>query len=320
MNAQIGDDVFGEDTAINELEAKVAKLFGHEAGLFCPSGTMTNQIAIAVHTSPRDEVICHQHSHIYLYEGGGPAFHSGVSLRLLPGDRGLLTAEAIEEAINPDNVHFPRTTLVSLENTMNKGGGACYDLSELQAIKQVCTKNGLKLHLDGARIFNAIVAKGYSAADIGSVFDSISVCLSKGLGAPVGSVLIGTKAFINEARRVRKVFGGGMRQAGFLAAAGTYALDHHVERLADDHQKAKEAAQALASNPHVASVYPVETNVVIFEPKDPFTVNDVLPKLNQSGILATGFGKKAVRLVYHLDISDEMHQTVLKTISSISFG
>ncbi len=231
MNAQIGDDVFGEDISINQLELKVADLFGHEAGLFCPSGTMTNQIAIAVHTSPRDEVICHQHSHIYLYEGGGPAFHSGVSLRLLPGDRGLLTATDISEAINPDNVHFPRTTLVSLENTMNKGGGACYDLVELQKIKEICRQNNLKLHLDGARIFNAIVAKGYTAKEIGNVFDSVSVCLSKGLGAPVGSVLIGTKVFIHEARRVRKVFGGGMRQAGFLAAAGIYLHGDQVHRF-----------------------------------------------------------------------------------------
>ena len=230
--APVGDDVFGEDPTINELEQYSAALFGMESALFCPSGTMTNQIAIRCHTQPGDEVICDALSHVYLYEGGGIASNSGASVQLLPGNFGRLTASQVEAAINnKDDVHRPLSRLVSLENTANRGGGTCYDFNDIQSIKAVCLNNNLSLHLDGARLFNAIVAKKESPEQYGKTFDSISVCLSKGLGAPVGSVLLGTKDFIKKARRTRKVFGGGMRQAGYLAAGALYALRHQVTRL-----------------------------------------------------------------------------------------
>lgn len=305
MNAEVGDDVFEEDPTVIKLENKLAALFGKEAGLFCPSGTMTNQLAIRINTQPQDEVICHKHSHVYLYEGGGMMSNSHVSVKLLEGERGLLSADAIEENINADNVHFPVTSLVCLENTMNKGGGSCYDLESLAAIKDVCIKNNLRLHLDGARIFNAIVAKGYTAAEVGNYFDTISICLSKGLGAPVGSVLVGNKTDIKKARRVRKSFGGGMRQVGFIAAAGLFALENNIERLQVDHSRAQHIAQVLQNLKSIKSVYPVETNIIIFEPKD--VVSDVfVNQLEQHGIKTATFGKHAVRMVFHLDITDDM--------------
>src|SRR5882757_8146248 len=239
FNAKVGDDVFGEDESINELEAKAAKIFGMEAGIFCPSGTMTNQLAIKCFTQPLDELIADQTTHVYRYEGGGIAFNSAVSTRLLNGYRGIITAEMIEPEINDEhNVHYPHTKLVVLENTVNKGGGSCYTLEQIKPIAELCKNKGLKLHLDGARIFNALAHTGDAAVEYGKYFDGISVCLSKGLGAPVGSVLLADKATIKYARRIRKVFGGGMRQAGFLAAAGIYALDHHVQRLSIDHAHA----------------------------------------------------------------------------------
>ena len=262
--APVGDDVFGEDPSINSLEEKTAKMFGFEAGLFCPSGTMTNQLAIKTHTQAGDEVICDEISHIYQYEGGGIAFNSGCSVRLLHGDRGLLNAAQIQAAINPIDVHKPITSLVSLENTSNRGGGACYDFSTFYEIQQVTKANNLALHLDGARVFNAIVHKKENAADYGKVFDSVSICLSKGLGAPVGSVLVGSIPFIKKARRWRKVFGGGMRQAGYLAAAGMYALQNNISRLEEDHKKAKELGSVLETLPFVYKVEPIETNIIIF--------------------------------------------------------
>src|ERR1700744_2786054 len=265
MTAKVGDDVFGEDETINELEAKAAAIFGMEAGIFCPSGTMTNQIAIKCFTQPLDELIADQTAHIYRYEGGGIAFNSGVSTRLLNGYRGILTAEMIEPEINAENDHYPRTSLVVLENTVNKGGGSCYTLAQIKPIAALCKKKGLKLHLDGARIFNALAYTGDQIKDYGQYFDGISVCLSKGLGAPVGSVLLADKATIKYARRIRKVFGGGMRQAGFLAAAGIYALDHHVERLKIDHSHAQIIAGELAKCGWVANVLPQETNIILFD-------------------------------------------------------
>ena len=245
MEAPVGDDVFGEDPSVNNLEKRAAEMFGMEAGLFCPSGTMTNQIAIKCHTQPGDEVICDSTAHIYQYEGGGIAFNSGASVKLLSGDRGRISAQQVKEAINPDDVHRAHTSLVCLENTSNRGGGSCYDINNIKEIKKVCTEAGLPLHLDGARLFNAIVAKEENVLDYGRLFNSISICLSKGLGAPVGSVLLGTNTFIKKARRIRKVFGGGMRQAGYIAAAGLYALQNNISRLTNDHAAAKQIADAL---------------------------------------------------------------------------
>jgi len=261
--AEVGDDVFGEDPTVNALEEKIVGIFGMEAALFCPSGTMTNQIAIKLHTGPQKEVICHKHSHIYLYEAGGIMANSMASVNLLDGDLGKITAKAVKEAVRPDDIHAPETALVSLENTMNKGGGSVYSLEEVQAIQGVCEEYRLKFHLDGARIFNALVASGENARDWGKVFDTISVCLSKGLGCPVGSVLLGSKITIQKAKRVRKSMGGGMRQAGFLAAAGIYALDHHIKRLKEDHLRASKVAEILIEHPNVAEVLPVQTNIVI---------------------------------------------------------
>ncbi len=248
LRAEVGDDVWGEDPTVSALEESTAHRFGMEAGLFCPSGTMTNQIAIRVHTQPQQEVICHKQSHIYLYEGGGIAYNSLASVRLLDGERGLLNAEDVAAAINPDDIHYPETALVAIENTVNKGGGACYSLERIASISRICQEHHLPLHLDGARVFNALVATNESPGAYGQYFDSISVCLSKGLGAPVGSVLLGSHAFIHQARRVRKVFGGGMRQAGYLAAAGLYALNHHVERLLDDHRCARVLGEGIGGS------------------------------------------------------------------------
>jgi len=245
MSAKTGDDVFGEDPTINELEAVTAAIFGMEAGLFCPSGTMTNQIAIKCHTQPGDEVVCDKQNHVYYYEGGGIAFNSGCQVKPLDGDRGRISSDQVKESVNPDDPHKPRTRLVSLENTANRGGGSCYEFADFKLIREICSKNDLRLHLDGARLWNALVAKGEKPSDYGEIFDSISICLSKGLGAPVGSLLLGKQDYIKQARRVRKVFGGGMRQAGYLAAAGIYAIEHNIPRLAEDHEHAKEIAEAL---------------------------------------------------------------------------
>lgn len=309
--ANVGDDVFGEDPTVNALQTKVAAIFGMEAGLFCPSGTMTNQIGIRVHTQPQDEVICDKRSHIYLYEGGGTMANSGVSVRLLEGDRGLISPEMITDNINADDVHFPVSRLVVLENTCNKGGGSCYSLAQMQAIHQTCQQNGLALHLDGARIFNALIATGDNALQYGACFDTISVCLSKGLGAPVGSVLVGSHAHIKKAKRVRKAMGGGMRQAGFLAAAGIYALDHHVTRLQDDHQKAQVLAAYLGACALVVEIFPVETNIVIFKVHPAhLTSKSALEKFAENGLKAAAFGPQHIRLVTHLDFSEtQLEQT-----------
>jgi len=315
MNAKIGDDVFGEDETVNELEEKSAKIFGMEAGIFCPSGTMTNQIAIKCFTQPLDELIADQTAHIYRYEGGGIAFNSAVSTRLLSGERGIITAEMIEPEINAENVHYPRTTLVALENTVNKGGGACYTIEQIKPIADLCKDKGLKLHLDGARIFNALVKTGDKAEDYGKYFNGISVCLSKGLGAPVGSVFLADKTTIKYARRIRKVFGGGMRQAGFLAAAGIYALDHQVERLKIDHFHAQIIARELTKYAWVSNVLPVETNIILFDTVEPASI--VLEKLAAHGIKALPTDKNRIRFVLHLDVFPEHVEHVVKVLRGI---
>ena len=318
MSAKVGDDVYGEDETVTELETKLANLFHMEAGLFCPSGTMTNQIAIKCFTQPMDEVICDQTAHVYRYEGGGIAYNSMASVRLLNGERGILTPELIEPEINGDDVHYPKTNLVVLENTVNKGGGKCYQLDQIEAIHNLSAIKGLKLHLDGARVFNALVATGYKAAAYGHYFDGISVCLSKGLGAPVGSVLLGASNMIKQARRIRKVLGGGMRQAGFLAAAGIYALDHHIDRLAEDHQHAKALAQALVQTDYVNQVIPVETNIVLFEVADKFNAEEVVRAFARKGILCNATSAKTVRLVTHLDISAAMIDQAIEMIAKLA--
>lgn len=317
FDAPLGDDVFGEDPTVNQLEQVSAALFGKEAALFCASGTMTNQIAIKCHTQPGDEVICDHLSHIYQYEAGGIAFNSGCSVRLIQGNRGRITADQVLEAINPDDIHKPVTTLVSLENTANRGGGSCYDFGAIESIKKVCIQYQLKLHLDGARLFNALVAKKETCKQYGDVFDTISICLSKGLGAPVGSVLIGPADFIRKARRIRKVLGGGMRQAGAIAAAGLYALEHQVQRLEEDHAHAQILTNVLKEKDFVGEILPVETNIIIFEVRGRFTAPDLIAILKKSNILAIAISPTQVRLVVHLDITPAMIEETIKTIKAL---
>ena len=317
IKAEVGDDVFGEDPTVNQLEAFAAEIFGMDAALFCPSGTMTNQIAIKCHTLPGQEVICEKESHVYLYEAAGIAFNSACQVKTIEGERGMITAGQVLEAINPDDIHRPVSSLVSLENTTNRGGGACYDFAEIQHIKEVCLKHNMKLHLDGARLFNALLAKKESPGQYGGIFDSISICLSKGLGAPVGSVLLGNAAFIKQARRVRKLMGGGMRQAGYLAAAGIYALENNISRLAIDHKNAHRIAELLIEFDFIGSVLPVETNIIIFEVKGKYTAKELVARLKQKDILCIPISATMVRMVTHLDISGEMVNKVLEALKSL---
>ncbi|MDP4150672.1 MAG: GntG family PLP-dependent aldolase [Bacteroidota bacterium] len=317
MEAEVGDDVFGEDPSINRLESMAAGLFGMEAALYCPSGTMSNQIGIKCHTQPGDEVICEKSSHVYIYEGGGIAFNSGSQVRAVDGDRGRITAEQVMASINPDDVHRARTSLVCLENTCNRGGGSCYDAAQIEEIRMVCLQNGLRLHLDGARLFNALVARNEDAPWYGRTFDSISVCLNKGLGCPIGSILMGTAAYIRQARRVRKVFGGGMRQAGFMAAAGIYALQHNLSRLAEDHLHAKQIAAALENKPFVSRIMPVETNIVIADIDASHDPKQIAAALRDKGILVIAISPTQIRFVTHLDISPEMVGTAIRVIEKL---
>lgn len=317
LQAPVGDDVFGEDPSVNKLESMAAALFGMEAALYCPTGTMSNQVAIKVHTQPGDEVICDKTAHVYQYEGGGIAFNAGAQVKLLEGENGRINASQVLQAINPDDVHKARTSLVCIENTANRGGGACYSIDAIRAIRQVCDEQQLKLHLDGARLFNALVARKESTADYGAVFHSISVCLNKGLGCPIGSILIGPAAFIKKARRVRKVFGGGMRQAGFMAAAGIYALENHVDRLAEDHAHARQIAAALQQAPFVASLLPVETNIVIFEVKGNRTAAQLSAALKEQGVLAIAIAPTQIRMVLHLDVTPAMVDHVVQVIGKL---
>nr|WP_315142782.1 GntG family PLP-dependent aldolase [uncultured Flavobacterium sp.] len=320
FNAVVGDDVYKQDPTVIELESKVAALFGMEAGLFFPSGTMANQTAIKLHTQPGEQLIADKYAHVYNYEGGGVSFNSGVSCCLLNGHRGMITAAQVAGAINdPEFYHSPLTSLVCVENTTNKGGGACYELEDLQKIRQVCDANNLKFHLDGARIWNALIAKNQDPKAFGKLFDTISVCLSKGLGAPIGSVLLADKKTIHRALRIRKILGGGMRQVGYLAAAGIYALNHNVERLADDHRRAKELAEVLKNVSWVAAVEPVETNILIFSVVPSISEAVLIEKLKQKNISisAMGFGK--LRIVTHLDYREVMHTYVLETLEKLVF-
>lgn len=320
MEAKVGDDVFKEDPTVNALEAKAAAMFGMEAALYCPSGTMTNQIALKIHTNPGDQVICDKWAHIYNYEGGGASFNAGISCKLIDGKRGLFNAGQVIESINPpDFYHSPKTALVAVENTTNKGGGACWEMSELKSIREVCTQHGLSYHLDGARLFNALIAKKQDPKEYGKLFDTISICLSKGLGAPVGSLLLGSEGDIQKALRIRKIFGGGMRQSGFLAAAGIYALENNVQRLEEDHQKAAALADCLSGLSYIKKVEPVETNILIFELMDQIDADDFVQRMAAENIRLIGMGQGKLRLVTHLDFTINMLEqcvSVLKKMES----
>jgi len=317
MSAEVGDDVFNEDPSIHEIQNYASELFGMEAALFCSSGTQTNQIAINVHVRPGGEIICHEESHIYKYEGGGIAKNSGASVRLLQGSRGRLTSEAISKWFNPDDVHYPITELVSLEDTANRGGGAIYDFEEIKKIKQLCIAQNVPLHIDGARLMNSLVETGISPKEYAQQFDSISLCLSKGLGAPVGSLLLGTKEFIKKSRRVRKVFGGGMRQAGFLAAGGLYALKNNVERLKEDHKRAKELEACLVQLTWIKEVIPVQTNIVVAVLNSAEDRDLYINKLKERDILVMAFGEGMIRLVTHLNNSDSDIEKTCSILKSL---
>jgi threonine aldolase len=320
FRAKVGDDVYKQDPTVNELEETVAGLFGMEAALFFPSGTMANQTAIKLHTNPGDELICDKWAHVFNYEGGGVAVNSGVSSRLLDGDRGMITAAQVAEAVNPpDFYHSPLSSLVCIENTTNKGGGACYDLQTLREIRDVCKANNLKYHLDGARLWNALVAKRQHPKQFGELFDTISVCLSKGLGAPVGSLLVGSHEHVRKALRIRKIFGGGMRQAGYLAAAGLYALQNNVGRLEEDHRRAKQLATLLQQLPWIEKIEPVETNILIFSMKPQFSEAVLMDKLKQKNIFISSLGRGKLRIVTHLDYKEVMHNYVMETFGKLTF-
>lgn len=319
MSAEVGDDVFKADPSVNALEQKVAEMFGKEVAFFFPSGSMTNQAAIKLHTNPGDQLICDKYAHVYNYEGGGVSFNSGVSCKLVDGHRGMMTSEQVEAQINPpDFYHSPLTSLVCIENTTNKGGGACWDFEELKRIKTVCEKHGLRYHLDGARLWNALVAKDESPKQYGDLFDTISVCLSKGLGCPVGSVLVGSEEIIDKALRVRKILGGGMRQAGFLAAAGIYALDNNLGRLAEDHKKAKEIGEVLQNLSFIKKVEPIETNILIFEIDDAqLSEETFMNKLAELNIKIISMGQGKLRIVTHLDYTEQMHEKLLVSLKGL---
>ncbi len=306
MQAEVGDDVFRTDPSVNNLESYTVDMFGMEAALFCPSGTMANQIAIKAHTNALDEMICHKLSHVYLYELGGYAFNSGIAVELLDGPHGKITADQIKKVIKPEADWLPNSKLVVLENTANKAGGSYYNLDEIKPISKLCKEENLALHLDGARLFNALVETGESTKDVGAEFDSISICISKGLGAPVGSVLIGKKTFIAKARKLRKMMGGGMRQAGYLAAACQYALMHNIERLKEDHERAQAIGTILEQLPFVHNIRPIQSNIIIFDVKNKYTGDQFVEALKSQNIHTAKMGVDTIRFVFHLDIKEEM--------------
>lgn len=318
FSAEVGDDVFGEDPTINALEEKAATMFGMERGLFCPSGTMTNQIAIRVHVQPGDEVICDQTAHIYNYEGGGVAANSGASIKVVSGERGIMTPVLVKQSINPDDYHCPVSSLVCIENTSNKGGGSIYSLTQMQELSNVAKEKKLNFHLDGARIFNALVELGESPEKLNEIFDSISICLSKGLGAPSGSLLVGSKEFISRARRIRKMMGGGMRQAGYIAAAGIYALDHNIDRLKEDHNRARWIAKELKKLSYIEYVLPVDTNILIFKLNDDMDQEKFMKHLEDNNVQTLSLDPQVIRMVTHLGIDDEMTERCIEVLKSAS--
>lgn len=317
LSAQVGDDVYKEDPTVNALEERIAEMFGKKTALFFPTGSMANQAAIKLHTNPGEQVICDKYAHIYNYEGGGASFNSGVSCKLIDGHRGMFTAQQVENSINPpDFYHSPLTSLVAVENTTNKGGGACWDFEEIKKLRKVCNTHNLGYHLDGARLWNALVNENQTSKQYGEMFDTISVCLSKGLGCPIGSVLVGDEGLMKGAIRIRKIFGGGMRQVGYLAAAGLYALDNNFERLAEDHRKAKEIGKVLSTLSQIKLVEPIETNIIIFELNTDVNETEFVQKLADNNIHIIGMGGGKLRMVTHLDYTDMMHEKLLSIINS----
>lgn len=317
VNAETGDDVYKEDPTVNELEKRIAEMFQMDEALFFPTGSMANQAAIKLHTQPGEQLICDKWAHVYNYEGGGVSFNSGVSCKLVDGDRGMITAAQVKANINPpDFYHSPLTSLVCLENTTNKGGGACYNFSEILKIREVCDTHKLGLHLDGARLWNALVAKKETPADYGKVFDTISLCLSKGMGTPLGTVLVGKSKIMKGAMRVRKVLGGGMRQVGFMAAAGIYALDHHLDRLQEDHRNAQEIATHLKTLPYIHKVEPTETNIVIFYLQPSVTEIEFMQYLQANNVRISNMGEGKLRIVTHLDYIASQHIQFLNILNN----
>ena len=320
LNAKVGDDVFREDETVNLLENKLAEMFGKSHALFFPSGSMANQTALKLHTNPGEQVICDKYAHIYNYEAGGASFNSGISCKLIDGQRGMFTADQVLEAINPKDYYYAQSTLVEIENTTNKGGGACWDFNEILKIRSVCDEYKLGLHLDGARLWNALVVKKETTKQYGDVFDTISVCLSKGLGCPIGSVLIGDELIMKNALRIRKVFGGNMRQVGYLAAAGLFALENNIGRLAEDHKKAKDIENVLKEVSWVKKIKPVETNIIIFELKSEVDEKRFVNRLAQKNIKIIGMGGGKLRIVTHLDYNDDMHDFFITKLKNLSIA
>ena len=320
LKAKVGDDVYGEDPTVKHLENLVADYFGMDRAMFFPSGTMANQVAIKLHTNPGDQVIAHKYSHVYNYEGGGASFNSGVSFKLLDGEKGIFSTDELTSAINPkDFYHAPLSKLVSLENTTNKGGGHCWDFNDFESIKKICIDNNLGLHMDGARIWNSIIAKNDNPKLYGNIFDTVSVCLSKGLGCPIGSILVGKKNFIDKAIRIRKILGGGMRQVGYLAAAGLYAIQNNISRLLIDHERAKELSLKFLSKDFIKTINDVETNIIILELKESVQKKTIIDYFSKNEIVFDWFsmGPEKIRIVTHLDYSKDNHNYLMEIVDKL---
>ena len=320
LKAKVGDDVYGEDPTVKRLENLVADYFGMDRAMFFPSGTMANQVAIKLHTNPGDQVIAHKYSHVYNYEGGGASFNSGVSFKLLDGEKGIFSTDELTSAINPkDFYHAPLSKLVSLENTTNKGGGHCWDFNDFESIKKICSDNNLGLHMDGARIWNSIIAKNDNPKLYGNIFDTVSVCLSKGLGCPIGSILVGKKNFIDKAIRIRKILGGGMRQVGYLAAAGLYAIQNNISRLLIDHERAKEISLKFLSKDFIKTINDVETNIIILELNESVQKKTIIDYFSKNEIVLDWFsmGPEKIRIVTHLDYSKDNHNYLMEIVDKL---
>ena len=320
LKAKVGDDVYGEDPTVKRLENLVADYFGMDRAMFFPSGTMANQVAIKLHTNPGDQVIAHKYSHVYNYEGGGASFNSGVSFKLLDGEKGIFSTDVLSSAINPkDFYHAPLSKLVSLENTTNKGGGHCWDFNDFESIKKICSDNNLGLHMDGARIWNSIIAKNDNPKLYGNIFDTVSVCLSKGLGCPIGSILVGKKNFIDKAIRIRKILGGGMRQVGYLAAAGLYAIQNNISRLLIDHERAKEISLKFLSKDFIKTINDVETNIIILELNESVQKKTMIDYFSKNEIVFDWFsmGPEKIRIVTHLDYSKDNHNYLMEIVDKL---